>query len=209
MKRIVAFFAALAFTSAAFAQQTVSQPAGTITTGTNSHAEQAVTVQVGVGGSGGATSDEVTYHGSYTAKSAPAIQAAGLTASITETCWGSVSGGVSVVGLGVTAAATIKDYDCNRRLNAAVAGRMGRMDIAFNLMCQDDSFRAASIGTSNPCPANGVSAKQGTEIVPAAKNNDANSKQANLAANLPIAAIAEGVDPKTGMTQYRVADTRQ
>jgi hypothetical protein len=209
MKRIVAFFAALALTSAAFAQQTAGQPTGSITTGTNSNAEQAVTVQVGVGGSGGATSDDVTYHGGYTVKSAPPIQAAALTASITETCWGSVSGGLSLVGVGVTAAATIKDYDCNRRLNAAVAGRMGRMDIAFNLMCQDDSFRAASIGTKNPCPAGSVIAKQGTEIVPAAKNDDADIKQAHLANNLPIASLNERVDPKTGMTQYRVADTRQ
>lgn len=100
-------------------------------------------------GSGGES--DVGYHGSYTVRSAPTVYAPSLTASMTETCWGSVSGAVSVVGVGATAAATIKDLDCNRRLNASVAWKMDRKDIAFNLMCQDDDFRAAAEGTATPC----------------------------------------------------------
>ena len=46
------------------------------------------------------------YTGSYTVKSAPTVYAPSLTASVTETCWGSVSAAVSVVGVGATGAAT-------------------------------------------------------------------------------------------------------
>ena len=93
-----------------------------VTSGTNSNAQQTSTITNEVAfPSGGPTT--VTYDGAYTVRSAPAVYAPSLTASVTETCWGSVSGGVSVVGVGATAAATIKDDSCNRRLDAAVAWR--------------------------------------------------------------------------------------
>jgi hypothetical protein len=142
--------AVLALTSmSAFAQAS-----GTISNGTNSNAQQSVNVDnaVVLGGSGSGT-QEIGYQGSYTVKSAPTVYAPSLTASVTETCLGSVSGGVSVIGVGATAAMTIENAECDRRLNAAVAGRMGRMDIAFNLMCQEDSFREASENTDKPCGA--------------------------------------------------------
>jgi hypothetical protein len=135
--------------------RSLTQASGTITNGTQSTAQPAnqVNVNVGTGGSGLAgvantqqvpAQSEIGYTGSYTVKSAPTVYAPSLTASVTETCWGSVSAAVSVVGVGATGAATIKDQDCNRRLNAAVSWRMDRKDIAFNIMCQDDSFRAAA-----------------------------------------------------------------
>jgi len=140
----------------------IAQTTGTITNGTQSTSTLANEVNVNVGtGTGANTSgvanaqvpaqSEVGYTGSYTVKSAPTVYAPSLTASVTETCWGSVSAAVSVVGVGATGAATIKDQDCNRRLNAAVAWRMDRKDIAFNIMCQDDSFRAAAAATKTPC----------------------------------------------------------
>lgn len=197
MKQI--FFALLAMfaLSSAFAQT-----AGTITTGTNSNAAQTSSINnaINLGSSG---DSEVGYHGTYTVKSAPTVYAPNLTASITETCWGSISGAVSVVGVGVSAGATIKDYDCNRRLTAAIAGRMGRMDVAFNIMCQDDQFRAGAALTNTPCPANTVEGKQGTEIVPgkdAAKND-------NLVTPTPVSSNSMITDPKSGVMQYRVADT--
>jgi hypothetical protein len=70
---------------------------------------------------------------------------------MTETCWGSVSAAVSVVGVGVAGGATVKDLDCNRRLNASVAWKMDRKDIAFNIMCREDDFREAAALTKNPC----------------------------------------------------------
>jgi hypothetical protein len=147
LKPAVSIAAAVLATSC-FAQAS----SGTITNGTNSNAEQSVNVNNQIGNFGsGSGSQDVTYHGTYTMKNAPTVYAPSLTASMTETCWGSVSAAVSVVGVGATGAATIKDYDCNRRLNAAVAWRMGRQDVAFNLMCQDTDFRKAAEGTDHPC----------------------------------------------------------
>jgi hypothetical protein len=111
------------------------------------------------------------------------------------------------MGVGVTGAATIKDYDCNRRLTAAVAGKMGRMDIAFNLMCQDDQFRAAAAITDQPCPAGTAEGKQGTEIVPAAKDAKQAEKKGNLLKENTASTPATVVDPKTGRATYSVADT--
>ena len=134
----------------------MAQTTGTITNGTQSNAQLANQVNVNVGTGSGAdpsgvanaqqvpAQSQIGYSGSYTVKSAPTVYAPSLTASVTETCWGSVSAAVSVVGVGATGAATIKDQDCNRRLNAAVSWRMDRKDIAFNIICQDDSFRAAA-----------------------------------------------------------------
>lgn len=140
----------------------MAQTGGTVSTSTQSNATLNNQVNVTVGNGSGANptgvanaqlpaQSEVGYTGSYTVKSAPTVYAPSLTASVTETCLGSISGGVSVIGVGATAAMTIENTECDRRLNAAVAGRMGRMDIAFNLMCQEDSFRQASEGTDKPC----------------------------------------------------------
>lgn len=178
----------------------IAQTTGTITNGTQSNAQLSNQVNVNVGSGstnpdGAATNaqliptqSEVGYTGSYTVKSAPTVYAPSLTASVTETCWGSVSGAVSLVGVGATAAATIKDQDCNRRLNAAVAWRMDRKDIAFNIMCQDDSFRAAAAKTKAPC--------DGDE--PKVSSNDAkpeSDKDLVPVTNTP------------GMMQYKVAET--
>jgi hypothetical protein len=157
----------------------MAQANGTITNGTQSTAQQATSVNVNIGtgssGTSGVSNAQVTptestlgYTGSYTVKSAPTVYAPSLTASVTETCWGSVSAAVSVVGVGATGAATIKDQDCNRRLNAAVAWRMDRKDIAFNIMCQDESFRAAAAKTNSPCFDDMPKAAAAPTVAPAA-----------------------------------------
>lgn len=215
MKRILVVLALAGINTVAFAQSIGTGPvgngptgtasAGTITNGTNAAAQQQSSINNTMSLGGGGPSD-VTYHGSYSVKSAPTVYAPALTASITETCWGSVSGGLSLpMGVGITGAATIKDYDCNRRLTAAVAGRMGRMDIAFNLMCQDDQFKAAAALTDKPCPSNLPIAKQGTEIVPAAKDATDAAKTGNLTSNLAPATMAAVSDPTTGQLHYAVA----
>ncbi|WP_146166272.1 hypothetical protein [Trinickia symbiotica] len=180
----------------------MAQANGTITNGTQSTAQQATNVNVNIGtgsqGSGPAgvanaqtipAESTVGYSGSYTVKSAPTVYAPSLTASVTETCWGSVSAAVSVVGVGATGAATIKDADCNRRLNAAVAWRMDRKDIAFNIMCQDDSFRAAAAQTNSPC-------LEDKPKVASTVNNEAQSNPKLV----PVAG-------SPGIMQYRLADT--
>ncbi|MGF7129602.1 hypothetical protein P3T40_001073 [Paraburkholderia sp. EB58] len=178
----------------------MAQTTGTITNGTQSNAQLANQVNVNVGTGSGAdpsgvanaqqvpAQSQIGYSGSYTVKSAPTVYAPSLTASVTETCWGSVSAAVSVVGVGATGAATIKDQDCNRRLNAAVAWRMDRKDIAFNIMCQDDSFRAAAASTKTPCDSD----------LPKVSANDAKPEtDKNL---IPVANTPD-------MMQYKVAET--
>lgn len=148
MKKLERYFVmagALLMATSAWAQTSPS-----ITSGTNSNAAQSSNVTNTVNFPSGGASD-VTYHGSYDVRTPPTVYAPGLTASMSETCWGSVSAAVSVVGVGATAGGTIKDLDCNRRLNAAVAWRMDRKDIAFNIMCQQDDFRAAAALTDRPC----------------------------------------------------------
>jgi hypothetical protein len=163
----------------------MAQASGTISNGTNSNAQQAVNVNNTVAfPTGGA--QQVNYSGDYTVKSAPTVYAPSLTASVTETCLGSVSAGVSVVGVGATAAMTTENTECDRRLNAAVAGRMGRMDIAFNLMCQEDAFRQASEDTDKPCSVPGAVK---TGAIPPRDDK-------NL---VPVAG--------TGMLQYKTAET--
>ena len=148
LKQKIAVAGVLLFAGAAWAQTTP-----TMTSGTTSTSSQTSTVSNTVVLPSGGTSD-ITYHGGYDVRTTPTVYAPGLTASVTETCWGSVSAAVSVVGVGATAAGTIKDQDCNKRLNAAVAWRMDRKDIAFNIMCQEDDFREAAALTDHPCGEN-------------------------------------------------------
>jgi hypothetical protein len=203
INKLFAIGIALLYSAASFAQASN----GTITNGTQSQAQQATNVDNVVNLPGGGNS-EIGYSGSYTVKSAPTVYAPSLTASVTETCWGSISGAVSVVGVGVTAAATIKDYDCNRRLTAGVDWRMGRQDVAFNLMCQDDEFKAAAALTDKPCPSNTPIARQGTEIVPMALNAEDAKKHGNLVSDKPVATDKPNVvqDLTTGQMQYKVAE---
>lgn len=202
INKLIVLAFALFYSIASFAQAN-----GVITNGTASQADLNVNVNNQIGGSG-AADEEVGYHGSYTVKSAPTVYAPSLTASMTETCWGSISAAVSVVGVGVTGAMTIKDYDCNRRLTAGVAWRMGRQDVAFNLMCMDDQFKAAAALTDKPCPSNMAQAKQGTEVVPAAFNQQDADKHGNMASTQAVPTTTANVaqDLKTGAMQYRVAD---
>lgn len=153
LKQKIAVAGVLLFSGAAWAQTTP-----TMTSGTTSTSSQTSTVSNTVVLPSGGSSD-VTYHGSYDVRTTPTVYAPGLTASVTETCWGSISAAVSVVGVGATAAGTIKDLDCNKRLNAAVAWRMDRKDIAFNIMCQEDDFREAAAQTDHPCGDNRKIAK--------------------------------------------------
>jgi len=166
-----------------------------VTTGTTSTSQQQSSINNSIAFPSGGNS-EVGYNGSYTVKSAPTVYAPGLTASMSETCWGSVSGGVSVIGVGATLGATIKDLDCNHRLNAAVAWRMDRHDVAFQIMCAEDDFRAAADKTSQPCtPAGRPVASQSVAVPPLAQVAQP-SQDPNL---IPVPG-------RPGVFQYRIAE---
>ncbi|MEM5452338.1 hypothetical protein [Paraburkholderia guartelaensis] len=178
LKQKMAVAGVLLFAGAAWAQTTP-----TMTSGTTSTSSQMSTVSNTVVLPSGGTSD-VTYHGGYDVRTTPTVYAPALTASVTETCWGSISAAVSVVGVGATAAGTIKDMDCNKRLNAAVAWRMDRKDIAFNIMCQEDDFREAAALTDHPCGDNHKVAK-----------NDGAPVELRSADTSPDSKLQEPTDP--------------
>ena len=89
---------------------------------------------------------------SETIRSAPAIAAPALSTTLTETCMGSYSGGVSFIGGAVTAGGTVVDKACVRRLNAReLAQTLQDRDAAKEVMCGDADVRKAYEVVGRPC----------------------------------------------------------
>jgi hypothetical protein len=84
-------------------------------------------------------------------KMAPAIVAPALTTTLTETCLGSVSGGVSILGGGIAAGSTIKDTRCGNRLDARELHSWNEADVAKEIMCGTEEVRAAYKRVGRPC----------------------------------------------------------
>ncbi|WP_081056968.1 chemotaxis protein CheA [Burkholderia vietnamiensis] len=117
-------------------------------------------------------SENVNYSGTQTIKTNPAIQAPGLTTTLSDTCMGSVSLGVSFPGFGATGGTTLVDQACVRRLDAREFRAMGLTDVALALLCQSDANRRAVEATGHLCP--------GT-TAPLARSNVAPSAEATVA----------------------------
>ncbi|PUA20253.1 histidine kinase [Glaciimonas sp. PCH181] len=98
------------------------------------------------------TKATVEYGGTYTVKSAPPITAPSLTTTLSDTCMGSVSFGLSLTGFGATAASTMVDQACVRRLDSREFRAMGLNDVALALLCQSDANRKAVEATGHDCP---------------------------------------------------------
>jgi hypothetical protein len=148
-KTIIALFVALA---------SVGAQAQSVTSGTNSNASQASTVNVvvgsGIAGSSGISESKQEYAGEYSVKSAPTVYAPNLTTGGIETCLGSVAGGVSFMGGGFSAGSTTPDDECNVRMTANVAWKMGDKDLAQAIMCESPVYRkAAARVTPDRCAA--------------------------------------------------------
>lgn len=77
---------------------------------------------------------------------APSLSAAGL-----ETCLGSVSGGVSVMGGGASFGSSVKDDDCNRRLYARQLWNMGFRQAATLIQCLSPEVQYAMAAAGTPC----------------------------------------------------------
>lgn len=126
----------------------VGVQAQTVTSGTNSTASQASTVNVvvgsGIAGSSGISESKQEYAGEYSVKSAPTVYAPNLTTGGIETCLGSVAGGVSFMGGGFSAGSTTPDEECNVRMTANVAWKMGDKDLAVSIMCESAVYRKAA-----------------------------------------------------------------
>ncbi|HHT8841905.1 TPA: chemotaxis protein CheA, partial [Burkholderia cenocepacia] len=134
--------------------------------------------------------ENVNYSGTQTIKTNPSIQAPGLTTTLSDTCMGSVSVGVSFPGFGATGGTTLVDQACVRRLDAREFRAMGLTDVALALLCQSDANRRAVEATGHLCP--------GT-TAPLARSNVAPSVEATVADDVkyrdPIVRDRMGLPP--------------
>ncbi|SAL22727.1 chemotaxis protein CheA [Caballeronia peredens] len=89
---------------------------------------------------------------SYSVRTTPAIAAPALTTTLSDTCMGSASFGLSVTGFGATGGTTMVDQACVRRLDAREFRAMGLTDVALALLCQSDANRRAVEATGHLCP---------------------------------------------------------
>jgi hypothetical protein len=78
---------------------------------------------------------------------APALAAAGI-----ESCLGSVSGSLSVMGTGVSFGRSITDKECDIRLTARQLRAFGHPGAALALLCQDQHIAAAMASVGDDCP---------------------------------------------------------
>jgi hypothetical protein len=82
----------------------------------------------------------------------PTVVPPGLAAAGIETCLGSASGGLSLMGGGITFGATKVDDGCTIRLLARQLYAFGLHNAAVALMCQDRRVAAAMDVAGSPCP---------------------------------------------------------
>lgn len=82
----------------------------------------------------------------------PTVVAPGLAAAGVETCLGSTSGGISLMGGGFTFGTTMVDEGCTIRLLARQLYAFGFQKAALALMCQDERVAAAMDAAGSPCP---------------------------------------------------------
>jgi hypothetical protein len=83
----------------------------------------------------------------------PTVAAPGLAAAGIETCLGSASGGLSLMGGGFTFGATKVDEGCTVRLLSRQLFAFGLHKAAVALMCQDVRVAAAMEVAGSPCPS--------------------------------------------------------
>lgn len=104
------------------------------------------------GSSANNTKTTVDYGGSYEIKNVPSTIAPSLTTTLSDTCMGSVSAGISAVGWGLSGGTTMVDEACVRRLDSREFRAMGMNDVALALLCQSAANRKAVEATGRACP---------------------------------------------------------
>ena len=70
----------------------------------------------------------------------------------TESCLQSVTGGVQLVGLGLSSGKYMQDTECNRRRDSITLSNMGMKVAAVSLMCQNPNVWRAMFMSATPCP---------------------------------------------------------
>ena len=126
---------------------------------------------------------------------APTVAAPGLAAAGIETCLGSASGGLSLMGGGFTFGATKVDEGCTVRLLSRQLFAFGLHKAAVALMCQDDRVAAAMEVAGSPCPSFPV---DGREHVADAAGQAPSSVQADAPVRDPLSLEPPSLIAHTG-----------
>lgn len=106
----------------------------------------------GAANAGNAQSITFNSNASDRLKTVPQVYAPALSTTLTETCMGSTSGGLSVMGIGGTLGTTWNDAQCVRRLNAReMAQTFGDREAARALLCQDADVASAYEAVGQDC----------------------------------------------------------
>lgn len=95
-----------------------------------------------------------TYNGAGSGRQMPASTAIApsLMSNGTQSCLKSISGGVQLVGFGLSSGMYRQDEECNRRLNAITLSNMGMKVASVSLMCQNAQVWRAMFMSATPCP---------------------------------------------------------
>ncbi|AMP04785.1 hypothetical protein [Collimonas pratensis] len=122
----------------------------------------------------------VDYGGTYTVKTVPNIVAPSLTTTLSDTCMGSASFGLSFTGFGATGGTTMVDQACVRRLDSREFRAMGLNDVALALLCQSEANRKAVESTGRSCPGMERAAAPASPAAPSAENNAVSQNLMNI-----------------------------
>jgi len=122
-------------------------------------------------------------------KTVPDVVAPGLVASFAE-CFGSTSGGISVLGFGASAGTTTVDSDCNRRRDANSAVGLGEVAIGYQVMCASPNFFAADQATKKACKVYPKGMEPKPEQQPVAKMEQLNINPPKEARIEPVAFLS-------------------
>lgn len=75
-----------------------------------------------------------------------------LMSSGQQSCLKSMTGGIQMIGFGVSSGKYLQDPECNRRLNAITLSNMGMKVASVSLMCQNAQVWKAMFMSATPCP---------------------------------------------------------
>ena len=97
---------------------------------------------------------ENNYNGAGSGRSLPANSAISpsLMSSGQQSCLKSMTGGIQMIGFGVSSGKYLQDPECNRRLNAITLSNMGMKVASVSLMCQNAQVWRAMFMSATPCP---------------------------------------------------------
>jgi len=141
---------------------------------------------------------------------APPIAAPGLAAAGVETCLGSATGGLSIMGGGITFGRTYPDEGCNIRLAARQLFAFGFQKAAMALMCQDAHVAEAMQAAGQPCstiiadtkPRRRAAAEDNHTITTGSVNQTSNNTR-----TLPEKTSGRGRKTETGITSTATTTT--